>query len=122
MTWPEWKRERLIGFFVSISSTSLAHSPNRHSNIIQGFQKLQIASAACRISERFRLLELPLPEIRPEFDRNTSNAGMLQSGTSRLARCQKFHRLSMRRNRVLSRQSVGLKPKNPGQTHQAYCG
>jgi uncharacterized membrane protein len=32
------------------------------------------------------LLELPLPEIRPEFDRNTSNAGMPQSGTSRLAR------------------------------------
>jgi hypothetical protein len=31
--------------------------------------------------KRFRLLGLPLPVIRPEFDRNTSNAGMLQSGT-----------------------------------------
>jgi hypothetical protein len=27
-----------------------------------------------------RLLELPLSEIRHELDRNTSNAGMLQSG------------------------------------------
>jgi hypothetical protein len=40
--------------------------------------------------KRFRLLELPLPEIRPEFDRNTSNAGMLQSGMPRLARCQRI--------------------------------
>jgi hypothetical protein len=31
--------------------------------------------------KRFRLLALPLPEIRSEFDRNTSNAGILQSGT-----------------------------------------
>jgi hypothetical protein len=51
MIWPEWKRERLIVSFVGISSTSPAHSPNPHSNIIQGFQKLQIASAACGISE-----------------------------------------------------------------------
>jgi hypothetical protein len=72
--------------------------------------------------KRFRLLELPLPEIRPEFDRNTSNAGMLQSGMPRLARCQEFHRLSMRRHRVLSRQSGGLKRKNPSQAEQAYCG
>jgi hypothetical protein len=53
--------------------------------------------------KRFRLLELSLPEIRLEFDRNTSNAGMLQSGTSRLARCQEFHRLSMRRHTILER-------------------
>src|SRR5580693_5652924 len=64
--------------------------------------------------KRFRLLELPLPEIRPEFDCSTSNAGMLQAGTPRLARCQEFHRLSMRRHPVLSRQSGGLKPKSPG--------
>jgi hypothetical protein len=74
----------------SYKTGSTAHVPNRHSNIIQGFQKLQIASAACRISERFWLLELPLPEIRSELDRHTSNAGMLQSGTPHLARCQEF--------------------------------
>jgi hypothetical protein len=39
--------------------------------------------------KRFRLLELPLPEIRPEFDRNTSNAGMLQSGMPRLSKMPK---------------------------------
>jgi hypothetical protein len=33
MTWPECKREWLIVSFVGISSTSPAHSPNRHSNI-----------------------------------------------------------------------------------------
>jgi Protein of unknown function (DUF3891) len=37
---------------------------------------------------RFGLLELPPPEIRPEFYRSTSNAGMLQLGMPRLARCQ----------------------------------
>jgi hypothetical protein len=36
--------------------------------------------------KRFRLLELPPAEIRPEFDCNTSNAGMLQSGMPQLAR------------------------------------
>ena len=61
-----------------------------------------------------RSLELPLPGFRPEFDRNTSNAGMLQPGIPRLARCQEFHWLSMRRHHVLSRQSGGLKRKNPG--------
>jgi hypothetical protein len=39
MTWPECKREWLIVSFVGISSTSPAHSPNRHSNIIQGFSE-----------------------------------------------------------------------------------
>jgi serine/threonine protein kinase len=61
-----------------------------------------------------RSLELPLPGFRPEFDRNTSNAGMLQPGIPRLARGQEFHWLSMRRHHVLSRQSGGLKRKNPG--------
>jgi hypothetical protein len=35
--------------------------------------------------KRFRLLELSLPEIGPEFARHTSNAGMLQSGRPHLA-------------------------------------
>jgi hypothetical protein len=64
--------------------------------------------------KRFRPLGLPLPEIRPEFDRNTSNGGMLQSEMRYLARFQEFHRLSTRRHRVLSRQSGGLRLKNPG--------
>jgi hypothetical protein len=59
MTWPDRMRERLIVSFVGISSTSPAHSPNRHSNIIQGFQKLQIASAACRIAETFSAAGTP---------------------------------------------------------------
>jgi hypothetical protein len=64
--------------------------------------------------KRFRLLELPLPEIRPEFDRKASNAGILQqSGMPHLARFQEFHRSSTRRYRVLSRQSEGLKRKKP---------
>jgi hypothetical protein len=53
--------------------------------------------------KRFRLPELSLPEIRPEFDRNTSNAGKLQSGMPRLVTVQGFYRLLVRRHRVLSR-------------------
>jgi toxin ParE1/3/4 len=51
--------------------------------------------------------------VRPEFDRHTSNAGMLQSGMPHLARFLEFHRLSTRRHRVLLRQSGGLKRKIP---------
>src|SRR5271165_2208476 len=80
------------------------------------FRNYTLLRQLVAFQKRFRLLELPLPEIRPEFDRNTSNAGMPQSGMPRLARCQEFHRISMRRHRVLSRQSGGLKPKNPGPT------
>ena len=36
-----------------------------------------------------------------------------------LARCQEFHWLSMRRHRVLSRQSGGLKRKNPGPSRRS---
>jgi hypothetical protein len=38
------------------------------------------------------------PEIRPEFDGHTSNAGTLQSGMPHLARFQEFHRLSTHRH------------------------
>jgi hypothetical protein len=80
----------------------------------RAFRNCILLGQLVEFQKRFRLLELSLPEIRPEFDCSTSNAGMLQSGTLRPARCQEFHRLSMRRHPVLSRQSGGLKPKNPG--------
>jgi hypothetical protein len=66
MTRPEWSRPAPF-----IIPTDIEHLP--------GFQKLQIAPELGTFQKRFRLLELPLPEIRPEFGRNTSNAGMLQS-------------------------------------------
>jgi hypothetical protein len=80
----------------------------------KAFRNYRLPRQLVAFQKRFRLLEIPLPEIRPEFDRHTSNASMLQSGTLRRARCQEFHRLSMRRHRVLSRQSGGLKRKSPG--------
>ena len=103
------------GLLYELTAKSASNAPvydltAEHSNIIHGFQKLQIASVACRISETISA-GISSTEIRPEFD--TSNAGMLQSGMPRLARCQEFHRVSMRRHRVLSRQSGGLKRKNP---------
>jgi hypothetical protein len=113
MTWTEWSRKRLILQLSASRRLAPAHSPKRHSNIIQDFRNYRLPRQLDGFQKGFRLRELPLPEIRPEFDSNTSNAGMLQSGTPRLARCQEFHRLSMRPPRVLLRQSGGLKPKNP---------
>jgi hypothetical protein len=78
------------------------------------FRNYRLLRQPVAFQKRFRLLGLPLPEIRPEFDRNTSNAGTLQSEMRYLARFQEFHRLSTRRHRVLSRQSGGLRRKNPG--------
>jgi hypothetical protein len=78
------------------------------------FRNYRLRWQLVAFQKRFRPLELPPPEIRPEFDRHTSNAGMLQSGMPHLARFQEFHRLSMRRHRVLLRQSEGLKRKIPG--------
>jgi hypothetical protein len=45
------------------------------------FRNYRLPRQIVAFQKRFRLLELPLPEIRPEFDCSTSNAGMLQSGT-----------------------------------------
>jgi hypothetical protein len=112
MTWPEWERERLIVLSASRRPAPLI-VPNTRTSF-KAFRNYRLPRRLAAFQKRFRLLELPLPEIRPEFHRNTSNAGMVQSGTPRLARFQEFHRLSMRRHRVLSRQSGGLKPKNPG--------
>ena len=78
------------------------------------FRNYKLHPQLVAFQKRFRLLELPLPEIRSEFDRHTSNAGMLQSRMPHLARFQEFLRLSTRRHRVLLRQSGGLKPKIPG--------
>jgi hypothetical protein len=78
------------------------------------FRSCTLLRQLVAFQKRFPPLELPRPEIRSEFDRNASDAGMPQSEMPRLARCQEFHRLSMGRHRVLSRQSGGLKPKNPG--------
>ena len=102
MTRPEWSRPAPFTILTDTRTSLLVFRNYRLRRQLVAFQK------------RFRLLELPLPEIRPEFGRNTSNGGMPQSGMPRLARCQEFHRLSMRRHRVLSRQSGVLKPKNPG--------
>jgi hypothetical protein len=77
------------------------------------FRNYRLRCLLVAFQRRFRLLELPLPEIRFEFDRNASNARILQSGMPHQARFQEFHRLSTRRHRVLSRQSEGLKRKNP---------
>jgi hypothetical protein len=62
------------------STSPFDNSPQtEHSNTIQGFQKLTLLRQLVAFQKRFRQLELPLPEIRSEFDRNTSNAGMPQS-------------------------------------------
>ena len=73
----------------AISSTSSVYIPHRQSNIIQSIQKLHIALQLLAFQKRFRLLDLPLAEIRPEFDRNTDT---LQLGMPGRPRCQGFHR------------------------------
>ena len=77
----------------------------------KAFRNYRLPRQLVAFQKRFRLLEFPLPEIRSEFERQTSNAGMLQLRMPHLARFQEFHRLSMHRHRVLSRQSGGLKRK-----------
>jgi len=56
-------------------------------NIIHGFRNRTLLRQLVAFQKRFRRLELPLAEIRPE---NASNAGMLQSGMSRPAKYQKI--------------------------------
>jgi len=87
----------LIVSFVGISSTGPPLIfPTDIRTSFKAFRNYRLPRQLVAFQKRFRLLELPLPEIRPEFDRNTSNAGMLPSGTPRQAGCQEFHRLSMR--------------------------
>jgi hypothetical protein len=55
-------------------------------NIIQGvFRSYRLHRQLVAFQKR--LLEFPLSEIRPEFDRNASDAGMLLSGMSHPSRC-----------------------------------
>jgi hypothetical protein len=51
----------------------------------KAFRNYRLPRQLVAFQKRFRLLELPLPEIRSEFDRQTSNAGMLQSRMPHLA-------------------------------------
>ena len=103
MTRPEWSRP-----------TPFIIPTDTRTSFLFFFRNYRLRRQLVAFQKRFRLLGLPLPEIRPEFDRNTSNAGTLQSEMRYLARFQEFHRLSTRRHRVLSRQSGGLRRKNPG--------
>jgi hypothetical protein len=89
MTWPEWRRERLINFVCRhLVDQSTLIVPTYTRTSFKAFRNYRLPRQLVAFQKRFRLLELPLPEIRPEFDRNASNAGKLQSGTPRLARCQ----------------------------------
>jgi hypothetical protein len=92
------------------------HNPHCHLTSFMAFYFInyRLRRQLVAFQKRFRLLELPQPEIRPEFDHHTSNAGMLQSRTSHLEEFPEFHWLSTRRPRVLWRQSGGLKLKTPG--------
>ena len=114
MTWPEWRRKRLIVSFVPSRRPAPLIVPTDTRTSFKAFRNYRLPRQLVAFQKRFRLPELPLPEIRPEFDRHTSNAGMPQSGTPRLARCQEFHRLSTRRHRVLLRLLGDLKRKIPG--------
>jgi hypothetical protein len=75
-------------------------------NIIHGFRNRTLLRQLVAFQKRFRRLELPLAEIRPE---NASNAGMLQSGMSRPAKYQEFRRGSTHRHRVGS--TTIMRPK-----------
>ena len=97
MTRPEWSRP----------APFIIPTDTRTSFLV--FRNYRLLRQPVAFQKRFRLMGLPLPEIRHEFDRNTSNAGMLQSEMRYLARFQEFHRLSTRRHRVLSRQSGDLR-------------
>jgi hypothetical protein len=112
----EWAKEpqRLMSLVCRRRRPALLIIPPRSTRTaFRVFRNYRLHPQLVVFERRFRLLELPLPEIRSEFDRHTSNAGMPQSEMPRLARCQEFHRLSRRRHRVLSRQSGGLKQRNP---------
>jgi hypothetical protein len=94
MTWQGSELRAADGLLAGISSTrglAQPHNPHRHSNTIQAFRNYKLLRQLVAFQKRFRLLELPLPEIRPEFDRHTSNADVPQSGMPPLARCQEFH-------------------------------
>jgi hypothetical protein len=117
MTWQGWEPRAADSLVAGISSTRRPAQliiPTDTRTSFRVFRNYRLRWQLVAFQKRFRLLELPLPEIRPEFDRHTSNAGMLQSGMPHLARFQEFHRLSTRRHRVLLRQSGGLKRKIPG--------
>jgi hypothetical protein len=101
---------RRIHGYAKANGIPVVHCSSRR----HGFRNYRLRRPLVAFQKRFRLLELPQPEIRPEFDHHTSNAGMLQSEISHLERFLGFHRLSTRRPRVLLRQSGGLKQKTPG--------
>ena len=111
MTCKNGSRERLIA---SVSASRRPAPVIIPTDTRTSFRVFRNYRLRWQLVSDFGLLEVPLPEIRPEFDRNASNAGILQSGMPHLARFQEFHRLSTRRHSVLSRQSGGLRRKNPG--------
>ena len=103
-------------------SVGPARNPPKTRTSFGVFRNYTLFRQLAAFQKRFRLLGFLLAEIRPEFDRNASNAGMLQSGMPRPAKCQKFRRVSTRRHRVDSRQSGGIKRRSHGRAEQAYCG
>src|SRR5260370_35972661 len=74
--------------------------PRTETRPFRVFRNYTLLRQLVAFQKRFRLLVLPIAEIRPEFD--ASNAGMLHSGMPRLAKCQKSRRVSTRRHRVVS--------------------
>ena len=101
------------GSFIGLSKRSWLHGAPKIRTSFGVLRNYTLFRQLVAFQKRFRLLEFPLTEIRPEFDRNASNAGMLQSGMPHLARFQEFRRVSKRRHRVDSRQSEGLKRRSP---------
>ena len=59
----------------------------------KAFRNYRLRRQLVGFQKRLRLLELPLAEIRAEFDRNAPNAGMLQSGMLSLGKMPEFHRI-----------------------------
>ena len=124
MTWQGREPRAADSLVAGISSTRRPAQliiPTDTRTSFRVFRNYKLHTQLVAFQKRFRLLEFPLPEIRPELDRHASNAGMLQSGMPHLARFQEFHRLSTRCHRVLSRQSRVLKRKPQGQADQALA-
>src|SRR5260370_5721221 len=91
-------------------SVGPARNPPKTRTSFGVFRNYTLFRQLAAFQKRFRLLEFPLAEIRPEFDRNASNAGMLQSEMPHLAKCQKFRRVSTRRQPAVGDDGAALGP------------
>ena len=90
MTWQGWEPRAADSLVCRRPVPLIIPTDTRTSFVV--FRNYRLRWQLVAFQRRFRLLELLLPEIRPEFDRHTSNAGMLQSGMPHPARFQALKR------------------------------